>query len=164
MKKVKVYLVAPESLWGDDRETKRAAQLEALEALGLKESTSGHVVCTADQVVSLIKAGYCGLYRQGDNVEEAGEFDAGPEVAELFEIVAEKAAAAQGRFNEVCRQTQPGLQLTAVAETTLLEDACTDALQEKLASGWRILAVQPQPDQRRPDYILGRPLMSALRG
>lgn len=26
----------------------------------------------------------------------------------------------------------------------------------ELDAGWRILAVCPQPDQRRPDYILGR--------
>lgn len=164
MKKIKLYSVTPESLWGDDREMKRGAQLAALEALGLKETTSGHTICTAEHVVSLIKAGYCGQYRQMENVEEAADIVAGLDVAELFEIVAEKATAARGGFNEVCGQAQPGLPLTAVAETMLLADACTDALQEKLASGWRILAIQPQPDQRRPDYILGRPLMSALRG
>lgn len=38
----------------------------------------------------------------------------------------------------------------------LLEDACTDQLQGALNSGWRIISACPQPDQRRPDYILGR--------
>lgn len=164
MKKTKMYLVTPESLWGDEREAKRTAQEAALEALGLKEMSRGHTLCTADQVISLLKAGYCGPYRQMENVEEAGEVDAGPDVAELFDILAEKAVSAQGRFNEACEQEQPGFPLTAVGETMLLADSCTDALQEKLAGGWRILAIQPQPDQRRPDYILGRPLMSALRG
>lgn len=32
----------------------------------------------------------------------------------------------------------------------------TDVLQEQIAKGWRIIAACPQPDQRRPDYILGR--------
>ena len=46
--------------------------------------------------------------------------------------------------------------MTAIVdETLLMEDACTNALQENLDNGWRIIAVCPQP-QRRPDYILGR--------
>ena len=38
----------------------------------------------------------------------------------------------------------------------LLSDACTDELQGALRDGWRIIAVCPQPSQRRPDYVLGR--------
>lgn len=38
----------------------------------------------------------------------------------------------------------------------LVEDSCTDILQNELNEGWRIIAVCVQPDQRRPDYILGR--------
>lgn len=38
----------------------------------------------------------------------------------------------------------------------LLEDCCTEKLADTLAEGWRILAVCVQPDQRRPDYIMGR--------
>ena len=41
-------------------------------------------------------------------------------------------------------------------EVEVFEDYCTDKLQEKLDEGYRILAVCVQPDQRRPDYILGR--------
>lgn len=41
-------------------------------------------------------------------------------------------------------------------ETLLIEDSCTDRLQEHLDMGWRIIACCVQPDQRRPDYILGR--------
>ena len=46
--------------------------------------------------------------------------------------------------------------LNNVNEMRLLEDCCTDALQDVLNDGWRMIAVCPQPDQRRPDYILGR--------
>tara|TARA_R110002124_G_C8974430_1_gene515633 strand:+ start:16538 stop:17110 length:573 start_codon:yes stop_codon:yes gene_type:complete len=41
-------------------------------------------------------------------------------------------------------------------EVMLLGDACSDNLQMQLTNGWRILAACPQPDQRRPDYILAR--------
>jgi hypothetical protein len=46
--------------------------------------------------------------------------------------------------------------LNNVNEMCLLEDCCTDALQGYLNEDWRMVAVCPQPDQRRPDYILGR--------
>lgn len=46
--------------------------------------------------------------------------------------------------------------LNNVNEICLKEDCCSDVLQDHLNSGWRIMAVCPQPDQRRPDYILGR--------
>lgn len=50
----------------------------------------------------------------------------------------------------------PDLGLLMMNEIELLEDGCTNALQGKLEDGWRILAVCPQPDQRRPDYVLCR--------
>lgn len=49
----------------------------------------------------------------------------------------------------------PNVGLLAVDEVTLMEDCCTDRLQEKLNEGWRILAICPTTT-RRPDYILGR--------
>lgn len=50
----------------------------------------------------------------------------------------------------------PGFALMAISEVKVFEDFCTEALQDKLAEGWRIVAVCPQPDRRRPDYVLGR--------
>lgn len=50
----------------------------------------------------------------------------------------------------------PGNALLAIDEVELISDCCTDYLSERLGQGWRIVAVCPQPDQRRPDYILGR--------
>lgn len=154
MKKIKMYSAKPEWLYGDDREEKRQKQLDALTALGLKETSQNVVICTAEQVISLVKSGYCGTYSQMENIEELGEFDAGPDVEDLFKIMADKVTElAPASFNDRCHQHQPNNALFSVAETMLLE-----------ARGWRIIAVQPQPDQRRPDYILGRPLMSAVRG
>lgn len=165
MKKIKMYSVKPEWLYGDDQEEKRAKQLVALEALGLKETPMNVVVCNAEQVIALIKSGYCGEYRQTENIEELGEFEAGPDVEDLFQIMADKVAQlAPASFNDKCHQHQPNNALFGITEIMLLENSCTDALQEQLARGWRIIAVQPQPDQRRPDYILGRYPMSAQRG
>jgi hypothetical protein len=50
----------------------------------------------------------------------------------------------------------PGNVLTAINEVDYFLNLCTEELQEKLDEGWRILAICPQADQRRPDYIVGR--------
>lgn len=59
-------------------------------------------------------------------------------------------------YNTRCDVHMPGQALASYNETLLLEDSCTDALQGSLNSGWRVIAACPQPNQRRPDYILGR--------
>lgn len=59
-------------------------------------------------------------------------------------------------YNQKCEVHMPGQALASYNETLLLEDSCTDALQESLNVGWRVIAACPQPDNRRPDYILGR--------
>lgn len=165
--KQKLYQVRAESLWGNNKDEKRAKQLAAVDALGLQE-IDGMVICTAEQALDLILAEYPDDYtgqRMRDSVKQVAEVEAGPDVQEMFGILADKIASAPAAsFNDRCQQHQPNASLMAIAETKLLENSCTDVLQEHLAEGWRIIAVQPQPDQRRPDYILGRPLMSALRG
>ncbi|HEX6956291.1 MAG TPA: hypothetical protein VF156_15560 [Agromyces sp.] len=50
----------------------------------------------------------------------------------------------------------PGNALLAIDEVCCEYDMCTDELAGHLERGWRIVAVCPQPDQRRPDYVLGR--------
>lgn len=59
-------------------------------------------------------------------------------------------------YNNKCEVHMPGMALATYNDLMLLEDACTYQLQSALNSGWRIIAACPQPDQRRPDYILGR--------
>lgn len=49
----------------------------------------------------------------------------------------------------------PGNELLKVRKVQVREDYCTDALQNDLDEGWRIIAVCPQAS-RRPDYILGK--------
>lgn len=46
--------------------------------------------------------------------------------------------------------------LLAIDHVSVLEDCCTDALQDELKKGWRIIAVCPPNDKRRPTYIIGR--------
>ena len=59
-------------------------------------------------------------------------------------------------FNRKVEVHMPGQALSVYNEVMLLEDSCTDMLQSNLNKGWRIIAACPQPDSRRPDYILGR--------
>lgn len=59
-------------------------------------------------------------------------------------------------FNAKCEVHVPGLGLLALNQVKVLENICTDELQALLDEGWRIVAACSQPDQRRPDYVLGR--------
>ena len=58
--------------------------------------------------------------------------------------------------NEKCNVSVAGLGLLCVDTVKLRTDHCTDALQRDLEDGWKIIAICVQPDQRRPDYILGK--------
>jgi hypothetical protein len=62
----------------------------------------------------------------------------------------------QQTFNQRVNVHVGGGLITTYNELKLKEDSCTDELQRELNDGWRIVAVCVQPDQRRPDYILGR--------
>jgi hypothetical protein len=75
--------------------------------------------------------------------------------------IAEKIEEAKNRFDKVvefnqkCEVHVPNLGMMNVNKLAFATDYCTEQLQQLLFQGWRILAVCPQPDQRRPDYILG---------
>lgn len=45
--------------------------------------------------------------------------------------------------------------LMQIQRAEVLEDCCTDELQCWLDRGWRILAVCPPNDARRPSYVMG---------
>lgn len=60
------------------------------------------------------------------------------------------------QFNSRVNVHVPNLGTLTMNEVSYHEDCCTDNLQNQLDDGWRILAVCVQPNQRRPDYILGR--------
>ena len=62
----------------------------------------------------------------------------------------------EGVHNVTYQVSVANVGLLAVDEVSLLEDCCTDTLQAELDDGWRILAVCPPNDARRPTYIIGR--------
>lgn len=52
---------------------------------------------------------------------------------------------------------QPNMPLFTYNNFRVIVDSCTEVLQnEWISKGWRVVCVCPQPDQRRPDYILGK--------
>lgn len=59
-------------------------------------------------------------------------------------------------FNQKCNVHVSGFGLLSIKEVDYKEDLCTLELQDILNTGWRIIACCVQPDQRRPDYILGK--------
>ena len=60
-----------------------------------------------------------------------------------------------GTYNQLVNVAVGGSTLHIDA-VKVVEDCCTNQLQEELNSGWRIVAVCVQPNQRRPDYVLGK--------
>lgn len=83
-------------------------------------------------------------------------------VMEVTEFVrASEAARIQsegrvGPVNEKCNVIVAGVSMLHIDDVTVVTDACTEIIQNELHKGWRILAICVQPDQRRPDYVLGR--------
>lgn len=58
-------------------------------------------------------------------------------------------------FNNKLEVHQPNMPLFTYNNFIHLNDCCTEVLQEHINKGYRVVAICPQPDQRRPDYILG---------
>lgn len=49
----------------------------------------------------------------------------------------------------------PGNDLPAMRQVINFDNSCTEDIDDWLKKGWQILAILPQPNHRRPDYILG---------
>lgn len=95
-------------------------------------------------------------------IEVQGMADARP-LMELVDAVRGLNARMLGRpsdpssyVNNRVEVHVPGAALLAIDEVDVLYDCCTDELARHLGIGWRLVAVCPQPDQRRPDYVIGR--------
>lgn len=77
----------------------------------------------------------------------------------LIESVQElnrKIDKTQFHVNQRCNVHVSNLGLLKIKKVIVEEDLCTHRLQDLLDEGWKILAICIQPDQRRPDYVLGR--------
>jgi hypothetical protein len=77
------------------------------------------------------------------------------EVKELKNTYKAAAKSPEGSVTNI-NIALPNIGLLVIDEVTWMNDACTEDLQAKLDSGWRILAICPPNGTRRPDYILGR--------
>ena len=124
------------------------------------------------QLVEPLVVDPCELYR--DPALKGIEFriEGGSQDLSTFVSVLDDIRTAIGRIsgaytptqqlNERCSVHVPNLGLLQIASVELLQDCCTDDLQSHLERGWRILAVCVQPNQRRPDYIIGLPRKEEL--
>jgi hypothetical protein len=73
-----------------------------------------------------------------------------------YEDIESLGARATTVINKKVNVSVPGFGLLCMNQVKVECDLCTEILQGELDAGWRILAICPQPDQRRPDYVLGR--------
>lgn len=155
---------------GDDaKKAEQTARLvekrrDALAKVGVQTdetdlSGSMSVVVTERQLADLMIMGQSIHAQASINVAE----DPIMRAAQAIEVAAEKVARfseslpeVNNNFNERVEVYTPGAGLMLFNRVMLLQDACSDALQSEMDNGWRIIAACPQPDQRRPDYILGR--------
>lgn len=160
---MKVILIKFEWIYREDGKAEKIQKrIDLLASLGIRLSDNQkddgyaqfEVLATESQVAELLIA--------GESFEAVRHIDlhkgAGATV-DAFEAISKKLEAMQGggdQFNAACHVHMPGNALMTFNATMLLEDSCTDALQLQMDAGWRIIAACPQPDQRRPDYILGR--------
>lgn len=75
---------------------------------------------------------------------------------ELLDTFMKRAAgAAAQNYNIKCGVPLVDTALMSINRIKIMENCCSDELQKTLNEGYRILSVCPQPDQRRPDYVLG---------
>lgn len=140
---------------------KYEARSRMLEEIGIslaeKEDLDHPIITVTDkQYIDLIERKQDMTVHSVTNVGDTldGVTDKIGRLADRFESFATKIGNAQ--YNEKCEVYTPGMGLMLFNKTMLLEDACSDVLQTELDNGWRIIAACPQPNQRRPDYILGR--------
>jgi len=75
---------------------------------------------------------------------------------ERIELAVQSGGGSAQNFNARVNVHVPNLGLLLIDEVEVLTSECTHSLHDYLRDGWRILAICPQPDRRRPDYVIGR--------
>lgn len=160
---MRILTVQLSYIHGDEETVKRGCEKrrKVLESVGIiipdeTEMGRGTIAVTDKQYIDLValkeRMDVISVSTVGDTVD--GMVDKMAHIASRFERFAEKVGNVQ--YNEKCEVYTPGAGLMLFNRVTLLTDACSDALQAELDNGWRIIAACPQPDQRRPDYVLGK--------
>ncbi len=80
-------------------------------------------------------------------------------INERFKDLARKMLLVEAKIQHNGQLLQvhvPNNKLIEFNEVEVWEDICTNELQRGLDEGWRIIAVCPPLEARRPTYILGR--------
>lgn len=123
----------------------------------LKEAYVSATYATGDDLIILDQGNFLQLVESGFPYEFKRTITT--KLDSMFETVAGKVietGTTENTYNQRCEVHMPGQALSTYNDLMLAEDHCTDSLQTHLDNGWRIITCSPQPDQRRPDYILGR--------
>lgn len=171
---VQIYTIQIEdtTFWGgeDNKTTEafnksyRAKNFHKIEWLMQAEYEEGKSYCNLLQVdkftVGKDKIMELALNNVKVNVKQAitTEVNVAEDIARLANkpLKLETLEGQSNTYNNRVDVHMPGNLMASYNEVMLLEDGCTDQLQDTLDQEWRIIAVCPQPDQRRPDYVLGR--------
>jgi hypothetical protein len=160
---MKLYYIIFHKQYGGDSEVAEKIRLRDEWAEGAKITNRGNnldyttVICTADDIAYFAESGIS--FDIQKSAATAGLASAVEKIKENARNIGGNSSNVVNRsdyFNEKVEVHVPGLALMTYNDIMLCEDTCTDLLQSHLDKGWRIIAVSPQPDQRRPDYILGR--------
>lgn len=106
-------------------------------------------------LVSVLSTGISGSHIQLEGMAEPHPLRDLAEEVRALRATVERMAAPSPPFNERVNVAIPGLGLLAMRYVRVVTNYCTEELQRELDAGWKLLAICPQPDQRRPDYILG---------
>jgi hypothetical protein len=158
----------------DSEESKAKRDREKLARAEKRRATLAKVGLIVDETdltraipVAVTETQLADLMAMGESVHVSSSFDVAADPLLRASSVITEAAAKVAKFadslpdvnnhyNERVEVYTPGAGLMLFNRVMLLQDGCSDALQSELDNGWRIVAACPQPDQRRPDYILGR--------
>jgi hypothetical protein len=99
-----------------------------------------------------------------DYIIDAEEATAWTEIADVEVHMSRISGVATPTVNpaqSVYNISVANIGLMQVERVRVEEDCCTDKLQGFLDDGWRLIAVCPPNDARRPSYILGHSNRSA---
>lgn len=155
-----IQIVVENTHWSSSKEQFDSTQAAATETgldfeLAAWEEDRSYQVIFLKSPSLVSEAELTDLHIAGVSFRIEGTKELSPDPEVLFNPKVPEGPSDQ-HFNNRVEVHMPGQALSIYNETLLMEDSCTDALQNELANGWRIIAVCPQPDQRRPDYVLGR--------
>lgn len=103
------------------------------------------------------QANFPRLYCSDGLLMDAEEMEAWNEAGVDITVKRVKGLASNARELQqtIFQVSIAGIGLMQIQCVDLLEDCCTNELQNWLDRGWRILAVCPPHDTRRPSYVLG---------